>query len=102
MLRSAFLRAEAVRLVHHEVHLRRLDAAHLPDRALELSFERAAIVDALCEIRHPPRRLVEQLEPRAARVRQAALCERDARLREIGRATMMSAPPRSSWYFMPA
>ena len=79
----ARLRGEAVRLVHDEVHLRRLDAAHLADRPLQLSFERATVVDALREIRHSPRRLVEQLESGTTGHRHAALRQRDARLREI-------------------
>ena len=57
--------------------------AHLADRALQFSFERAAVVDALREVRHSPRRLVEQLESGATGHWDAALRERDARFRQI-------------------
>ena len=76
-------RAEALRLVHHEVDLRRLDAAHLADRALELSLEGAAVVDALREVRHAPRRLVEQLEAGPALAGHPATGEGDARLGDV-------------------
>jgi hypothetical protein len=79
-LHRPVLPAEEGRLAHRQVHLRLLDAAHLADRALELPLERAAVVDALREVGHPPRRLVEQLEPGAARVGQPAVAgERHAR-----------------------
>jgi hypothetical protein len=59
--------------VDRQVHLRVLDPAHLPDRALELTLQRAAIVDALREVGHRIRGLVEQLQPRASRVEPATL-----------------------------
>src|SRR6185295_7555677 len=56
-----------------QVHLGTLDALDLADRARELALERALVGDALREVGHAPRRLVEQLEAGPAVRRQAAL-----------------------------
>ena len=76
--------AEALRLVKREVHLGRLHAAHLADRALQLTLQRAAVVHALREVRHPPRRLVEQLQAGTSLGRHSLAREQHARLREVG------------------
>src|SRR6185312_17190590 len=54
-VRRLVLRTERRLLVQREMNLRRLHTRHLADRAFELSFESAPVIDSLREVSHPPR-----------------------------------------------
>jgi len=66
------------------VDLRLRDAAERADGARQLALQGAPIGDALGEVGHAPRRLVEQLHAGLPVERQAVLGEHHARLGDVG------------------
>jgi hypothetical protein len=74
---------------------RRFDTAHVRDRTLELAFESTPVIDALREVRHPPGRLIEQLEPGTALLRQAVPRQGDAGTRQVRLADLDFQPAAS-------
>ena len=73
---------QEARFAQGEMHLRTLHATHVRERPLQLSLERSTIVDALREVGHAPRRLIENLETgRVGGPRQALLRQQDTSFR---------------------
>jgi hypothetical protein len=68
------------------MHLGGADAAHLLDGALELALQCPPVVDALREVRHAPRRIVEELKALSVVRRDPGPGERDPRPRCVTRA----------------
>src|SRR6185437_13188719 len=82
-VRRLVLRTERRLLVQREMNLRRLHPRHLADRALELSFECAPVIDSLREVSHSPRRLIEQLHAGTSSRRKPRLRQSHPRTRNV-------------------